>query len=371
MSGGSDLQELDENLMDRIYINNGEGTFSRLPISLPQTNGSSVSVNDYNNDGYEDLFIGSRSIPGSYGLSPYSFILKNNKKNSFEIIMKQRFGMITDSQWADVNGDSNADLIIVGDWMPIRILLNKGTDNFVNATDQYGLLNTNGLWNTVLVDDFNFDGKIDILAGNVGSNFKWKPDKEKPVRIYLDDYDENLQLDPIIFYDFFGAYVPFASKDKLDKQLPYLKKKFPNYINFSKVNDIKSLTGKSEDKILETNSLYELRSTLFINNGEKFIGKPLPKEAQFSSIEDFFFLKDNIAKLLYVGNYHQYVTELGVSSANPGGILSDWDSSIENFNESKFLPLPMSINARKILPVGENNFFVLTNDDYIYILSKD
>jgi len=371
VSGGSDLQELDENLMDRIYINNGEGTFSRLPISLPQTNGSSVSVNDYNNDGYEDLFIGSRSIPGSYGLSPYSFILKNNKKNSFEIIMKQRFGMITDSQWADVNGDSNADLIIVGDWMPIRILLNKGTDNFVNATDQYGLLNTNGLWNTVLVDDFNFDGKIDILAGNAGSNFKWKPDKEKPVRIYLDDYDENLQLDPIIFYDFFGAYVPFASKDKLDKQLPYLKKKFPNYINFSKVNDIKSLTGKSEDKILETNSLYELRSTLFINNGEKFIGKPLPKEAQFSSIEDFFFLKDNIAKLLYVGNYHQYVTELGVSSANPGGILSDWDSSIENFNESKFLPLPMSINARKILPVGENNFFVLTNDDYIYILSKD
>lgn len=370
VSGGSDLQELDENLMDRIYINNGEGTFSRLPISLPQTNGSSVSVNDYNNDGYEDLFIGSRSIPGSYGLSPYSFILKNNKKNSFEIIMKQRFGMITDSQWADVNGDSNADLIIVGDWMPIRILLNKGTDNFVNATDQYGLLNTNGLWNTVLVDDINFDGKIDILAGNAGSNFKWKPDKEKPVRIYLDDYDENLQLDPIIFYDFFGAYVPFASKDKLDKQLPYLKKKFPKYINFSKVNDIKSLTGKSEDKILETNSLYELRSTLFINNGEKFIGKPLPKEAQFSSIEDFFFLKDNIAKLFYVGNFHQYVSELGVSSANPGGILSDWDSSIENFNKSKFLPLPMSINARKILPIGENNFFILTNDDYIYILSK-
>ena len=369
VSGGSDLQELDENLMDRIYLNNGKGFFSRLPISLPQTNGSSVSVNDYNNDGYEDLFIGSRSIPGSYGLSPYSFILKNTKKNSFEIVMKERFGMVTDSQWADVNGDSNFDLIMVGDWMPITVVLNKGSDNFVNATDQLGLLNTNGLWNTVLVDDINSDGKIDILAGNSGSNFKWKPNKEKPVKIYLDDYDENLQLDPIIFYDFFGTYVPFASKDKLDKQLPYLKKKFPKYINFSKVNDIKSLTGKSEDKIFETKSIYELRSTLFINNGEKFIGKPLPKEAQFSSIEDFFFLKDDIAKLFYVGNFHQYVTELGISSANPGGILSDWGS--ENFNASRFLPLPMSINARKILPIGEDDFFILANDDYIYILSKN
>ena len=283
--------------------------------------------------------------------------------------MKERFGMVTDSQWADVDGDSNFDLIMVGDWMPITVLLNKGSDNFVNATDQLGLLNTNGLWNTVLVDDINSDGKIDILAGNSGSNFKWKPNKEKPVKIYLDDYDENLQLDPIIFYDFFGTYVPFASKDKLDKQLPYLKKKFPKYINFSKVNDIKSLTGKSEDKIFETKSIYELRSTLFINNGEKFIGKPLPKEAQFSSIEDFFFLKDDIAKLFYVGNFHQYVTELGISSANPGGILSDWGS--ENFNVSRFLPLPMSINARKILPIGEDNFFILANDDYIYILSKN
>ena len=128
VSGGSDLKELDENLMDRLYINNGNGSFSRLPISLPLTNGSSVSVYDYNNDGYQDLFIGSRSIPGSYGLSPYSFILKNTKKNSFEIIMKERFGMITDSQWADIDGDLNVDLVMVGDWMPIMVLLNKGND---------------------------------------------------------------------------------------------------------------------------------------------------------------------------------------------------------------------------------------------------
>ena len=105
--------------------------------------------------------------------------------------------------------------------------------------------------------------------------------------------------------------------------------------------------------------------------GEKFIGKPLPKEAQFSSIEDFFFNKGDDSELLYVGNFHQYVTELGASSANPGGVLSDWGHEIENFNTSKFLPLPISLNTRKILPVGENNFFVLTNDDYIYVISRD
>ena len=371
VSGGSDLSELDDNLMDRIYINDGKGSFSRLPVSLPMTNGSSVSVADFNNDGFDDLFVGSRSIPGSYGLSPYSFILKNNKKNAFEITLKKRFGMITDSQWADINGDSKMDLVQVGDWMPIRVLLNQGNENFIDATDELGLLKTNGLWNTVLVDDINLDGKIDILAGNAGSNFKWRPNEEKPVKIYLDDFDENFQLDPIIFYDFFGDYVPFASKDKLDKQLPYLKKKFPKYNTFSKVKDIKSLTGRDENQILETKNIYELRSTLFINKDGKFVANALPKEAQFSSIEDFTFLKDSIPKLFYVGNFHQYVTELGVSSANPGGILSDWNSKTENFNSSKFLPLPLSINARKILPFGENNFFVLTNDDYIYVLSKE
>ena len=135
----------------------------------------------------------------------------------------------------DIDKDGLDDLLYSSiESNSIYWLKNKGDNSF---TSKQVLNDLNGP-KSIFPIDFNLDGKIDILAGNAGSNFKWIPDKEKPVKIYLDDYDENLQLDPIIFYDFFGAYVPFASKDKLDKQLPYLKKKFPKYINFSKVNDI-------------------------------------------------------------------------------------------------------------------------------------
>jgi hypothetical protein len=370
VSGGSDLMEFDENLMDRIYLNDGKGNFSRLPISLPMTNGSSVSVSDIDNDGFDDLFLGSRSIPGSYGLSPYSFILRNNTKNSFEILIKKRFGMVTDSQWADINGDNNVDLVIVGDWMPISVYLNTGKGGFDDATVDLGLSKTNGLWNSILIDDIDNDGQLDILAGNAGSNFKWKPTIEDPVKLYLDDFDQNLQLDPIIFYNFFGNYVPFSSKDKLDKQLPYLKKKFPKYVHFSNVDNIKTLTGKSEKEIMEIKYLYELRSTLFIKDGNKFISRPLPKEAQFSSIEDFYFVNDSVPKIIYVGNYHEYVNELGMSTDNPGGILSGWNSNSKEFTNSELLPLPLSLNSRQIIRINNDNFLILTNNNYIYILSK-
>jgi hypothetical protein len=284
--------------------------------------------------------------------------------------MKERFGMITDSQWADIDGNSKIDLVMAGDWMPIRVFLNKGDGKFVNATNDLGLSKTNGLWNNILIKDINLDGQVDILAGNAGSNFKWKPTIEKPVKLYLDDFDKNLQLDPIIFYNFFGEYVPFSSKDKLDKQLPYLKKKFPKYNDFSKVNNIKTLTGKSEKELIEIKYLYELRSTLFLKNENKFISKPLPIKAQLSSIEDFHFINDSIPKIIYVGNYHEYVTELGMSSANPGGILSGWNFDAEEFTSSKFLPLPLPLNARKILKVNNETFFVLSNNNYVHVLSK-
>ena len=215
-----------------------------------------------------------------------------------------------------------SDIVLVGDWMPITVLIQEDDLKFVNKTFEYGLAGTNGLWNVVEVKDFNEDGKIDIIAGNAGTNFKWKPSIKKPVKLYLDDFDGNQQPDPIIFYDFFGKYVPFSSKDKLDKQLPYLKKKFPNYNNFSKINDIKSLTGKSEKDILEIKYIYDLESSIFIYEEGSFKKYALPPSAQLSCIEDFKFFK-NSNDLIYVGNFSKYVTELGVSSANPGGLLFD------------------------------------------------
>ncbi|MFP2995743.1 VCBS repeat-containing protein [Spongiivirga sp. MCCC 1A20706] len=367
ISGGNDKVEGDFSLQDKVYINDGTGNFKKLKSILPATNGGSISVGDFNNDGFDDLFIGSRSMPGGYGLSPYSFILKNTGKNSFEILKKERFGMITDSEWADVNGDSLIDLILVGDWMPVTILINNGDDTFINKTAELGLGDTNGMWNTIEIADIDSDGKVDIIAGNAGLNMKWKASKEKPVKLYIDDFDNNEQPDPIIFYDLNGTYVPFASKDKLASQMPFIKKKFTSYSDFSKVNTIEDLTGKKENEILETRYIKELRSMVFYNKSTKFDAMPLPVEAQMSSIEDIIVVPEEkgTLKLIYVGNNNRYVTELGNNNSNAGGVFYNYNNS-NSFSAHHKLPIPANINSRKIVKIGNQRYLVIVNNDKSY-----
>lgn len=366
LSGGNDFPEGDPMLEDRVYINDGKGNFTRLNSKLLATNGGSVSSFDFDKDGLQDLFIGSRSISGAYGLSPFSFILKNKGQNSFEIVEKQRIGMITDSQWVDINNDGNVELVLAGDWMPITILsYNKSSGKFDNKTQQYGLDKSNGMWNVIKVVDVNNDGKLDIIGGNSGLNFKWKASQDKPVKIYLDDFDKNQQLDQLIFYDYFGKYVPFASKDKLMQQIPSLKKRFLNYNTFSKVETVFDLTQKKDADILETKYIYELRSMIYLNNGTKFTPNPLPKQAQLSTIEDVF-LDNN--QLIYTGNYYGFVTELGESSSNSGGVLRSSDKYNYNFNSN--LNLPKDFSGRKIIKLKEGQFLLIGNNGKSYIVNS-
>ncbi|GAA4279637.1 VCBS repeat-containing protein [Gaetbulibacter aestuarii] len=361
LSGGNDFEEGNPLLEDRVYINDGKGNFTKLNSVLLRTNGGSVSTYDFDGDGYQDLFIGNRSIPGAYGLTPYSFILRNHGGNNFEMAVKSRLGMITDSKWADLDQDGQPELIIAGDWMPITVLSYSKEGKFEDKTKALGLGKTNGMWNVMSLVDVNNDGRLDIVAGNTGLNFKWKASELKPVTMYLDDFDNNEQLDQLIFYDFFGKNVPFASKDKLMQQIPSLKKKFLNYSAFSKVDNVYDLTQKKESDILETKHIYELRSMAYLNTPEGFVAKPLPREAQMSTIED---MDVDGNKLVFTGNYFGFVTELGESSSNSGGIVTlnnDGDFGYES------LDLPKHISGRHIVKIKPNTYLIITNNGKSYI----
>ena len=362
ISGGNDLMEGNPNLEDRVYLNDGQGNFERLNAVLPMTNGGSISSGDFNSDGFADLFIGSRSMPGVYGLPPTSMILKNTSKGNFEAIASERYGMVTDSQWSDINNDGQLDLIIVGDWMPVTLMINTGNNHFEDQTEKYGLDKTNGMWNTIIIEDLDGNGFKDIIAGNAGLNLKWKASKEKPIKLYIDDFDGNGQPDPLIFYDFFGHYVPFASKDNLMGQLPYLKKRFLSYSDFSKIKGIEDLTGRSEQDIPVLAEIHELRSMVYLNDGFSFKGIALPKEAQMSSIEDILLDMEGTQRQLYfVGNYMDYVNELGRSDANPGGVLTDFNGT--DFKGYHSLGLPKDLSARKLIKLGDKKFLVIANND--------
>lgn len=364
LSGGNDYEEGDPLLEDRVYINDGKANFTKLNATLLATNGGSVSSYDYNNDGLLDLFIGSRSIPNAYGLSPFSYILKNTGNTNFEIQFKKRFGMITDSKWADLNNDGFVELILAGDWIPITVLSINKEGNLVNKTKEFGLDNTNGMWNAIALHDINNDGNLDILGGNTGLNFKWKATRGTPVTMYVDDFDKNHKIDPIIFYNFFGTNVPFATKEKLVQQLPIIKKKFLKYATFAAVNSIKDLELKELKDILTTKNLYELRSMAFINDGKSFIKIPFPKEAQFSTIEDLY-VKDN--QVFYTGNFGGFVTELGKNSSNSGGYFHFLDG---NFKENTSLQLPRNFFGRKIIPIKKDSLLVLSNNGQSFIINS-
>ena len=361
VSGSGSHKELSKELEDRLYLNDGKGNLKRLPLSLPHTNGGSVAMGDFDGDGFTDIFVGGRSMPGYYGLSPFSFILRNKGGFGLEIVKKERYGMITDSKWADYDQDGDLDLVLCGDWMPISIIENQGDGNLVYRSKDLGLLNTGGLWNSIYLHDFNGDGRLDILAGNAGENFKWKASPEAPVKLFVGDFDENDQPEPLIFTNFFGENMPFAGLDKLKMQIPLIRKQFRTYADFSAINKIEDLTFYDPERMADQREIRELRSMLFLSDGQEYTGIPLPDLAQWSSIQDFAVTDKN--EIIFIGNHHDYLTEFGKSRGNSGGKFAGFDPEKKTFGKYTPLALPAGINSRSITPLEFGGYFVAVNHE--------
>ena len=366
VSGGNEAKELDKTLEDRIYMNNGNGDFRRIPISLPHTNGSCIAIADYDGDGFEDIFVGSRSIPGNYGLSPYSFILRNRNGMGVEIGYKERYGMITDAHWVDINGDKKVDLVMCGDWMSILILENDGKGTLTNKSKEYGVDGIYGMWNSLAFSDLNKDGILDIIAGNTGLNHKWTASDSLPVKMYVGDFDGNGSTEPLIFYHYFSRYIPFAPLGTMTSQIPLLKKKFKTFSSYKNTQDITDLFDNSKDKIVETKNVNELRSMYFLSKNKKFSPIPLNREEQLSDIMDIEI--DQAGRIYYVGNNWNYVSELGPSTSNAGRMLGEFNISSGTFAKSLSLSLPNQLNGRKIKLLDKDRMLVADNNGYIYVV---
>jgi len=261
------------------------------------------------------------------------------------------------------------DLVLVGDWMPITILINEGDNVFIDKTKEYGLNNSNGLWNCVEVFDYDGNGLLDIIAGNVGENFKWKTSDREMVSLYLDDFDGNQQLDPIIMMPFFGSSVPFHSRDVLGSHMPRIKKDYPSYLAFSKFGSIENILRKDTDQVMEIKHLKELRSMIFYNQGDTFLEVSLPQSAQKSSIEDIIIDTKN-GDITYVGNTNSFVQELGPILANPGGRLLNYNSDTKSFGSYEHFSLPIGTIAKRVFQLEDKSFIVITSSGKSYHLEK-
>ncbi|MDI1306501.1 MAG: VCBS repeat-containing protein [bacterium] len=327
-SGGNEKSD-QANYKNRLYLNNGKGIFTKSKSNIPTTNNnvSVIASNDFDNDGDIDVFIGSRSVPGVYGIDPKQLLLENDGKGNFtNVTDKKAFklnevGMITDAVWEDIDNDGKKDLIIVGDWMAPRIFKNTGRRL---ADYKSNLSEYKGFWNAISCVDLNKDGKKDLVLGNKGTNMSYKASSTNPMRLFINDFDNNGTIEQIATRSIDNKDIPIHLKQELAKQIPSIKKKNLSYADYSK----KSFQELFAQDVVD-NSIQKIvtiqESVIAINKGNgKFDVKVLPKEVQFSCVNTICVVdvnKDGILDLVLGGNQYEFKPQFSRLDANYGSVL--------------------------------------------------
>jgi hypothetical protein len=383
-SGGNEFPYQSDVYRDRLYINDGEGNYAWSRDALPamRENGGVAAAADYDGDGDQDLFVGNRSIPGNYGFAPRSFLLENDGSGQFSDITDEaaeglrRVGMVTDATWKDLNGDGAPDLIIAGEWMPITIFMNEdGT--LVNKTAERGLAESSGWWNRLEVNDFDGDGDTDILAGNVGLNSDLQATEEAPLSLYLKDFNNNGQLDPVMTRTVDGKQYPVARRDELLYQFGFLRSKFPIYDDFAG-KTVQQILGKTMEDSVLVKSVNMLESVLLQNNGAGgFQIKPLPLEAQFAPIFAFQakdFNGDGVLDVLTGGNYFEVKPSLGGRyDASYGWFLKGDNEKpfrVQNFEQSGFFARGQIRDIKMLTTTDESELILVARNNEPLLVFK-
>ena len=332
-SGGNEFWGQQDALRPRLYLNDGRGNFARARAALPDIfeNASCVTVGDFNGDGHPDVFIGSRVVSKSYGVIPRSHLLENDGSGRFTDVTLEiapglsEAGMVSSAAWIDYDHDGKLDLVVVGEWMPVRVF-HQENRKFVDRTQEAGLSGTNGWWNSVEAVDLRGNGRQDLVLGNLGLNSYLHASAKEPARLYINDFShsggENLEQILTTYKN--GVSYPVAGRDELVKKIPSLAAKFPSYKDFG-ASRIEDIFPSADIRQAQVREAYTFASAIALNNGNgSFTLQPLPIEAQFAPIYASVagdFDGDGKMDLLVGGNLYGVMPMLGRYDASYGLML--------------------------------------------------
>jgi hypothetical protein len=301
---------------DRLYLNDGKGQFSLDANALPDTkaSGSCVRASDFDGDGDLDLFVGGRVVPGQYPASPDSYLLMN-EQGVFKDVTAGRSpelkkaGMITDAVWTDFNGDGKQDLIAVGEFTPIMFFENDGNKL---SRIKSGLDDETGWWNSIAVADFDIDGDVDYIVGNLGLNNCYQATEQFPLEVYAKDFDGNASMDAVMacyiresMNSFEKKLYPVHFWDEINSQSPKFRNKFSYYRQYGKATmaDLLTPEERKDALVLKANQM----ASVYVENlgGNKFSMKPLPVLTQVAPVNGMIAQDvndDGHPDVLMVGN---------------------------------------------------------------------
>ena len=375
-SGGNEYYGKDAHLLPRVYMNDGKGNLTRKSDAITnifETFGC-VAVNDINGDGFVDLFIGGRGIPRTFGSPANSYLLLNDGTGRFtdhtekySSTLKQS-GFVTGAVWTDINGDNKKDLLICSEWGTIDAYINTG-----GKLEKKTISDKKGWWNFLLPIDINSDGKMDIVAGNVGLNSRLTASDSEPVRLYYNDFDDNGKKEQVLTYHLGGKEIPFASKSEMEGQLPILRKRF-NYAKEFAEADLQDIVSSGKLSDAEHFSANYFSNCLLLNKGNmQFEVSPLPWEAQLTSFRNGVVVNangDSYPDILIVGNFYENNIDMGRYDADYGSLLIN--NGKGGFEYSPLKGVAIRGQSRRVsrLMIGKNEAFVIArNNDSAVVIS--
>ena len=328
-SGSNEWDPESNQYQDRLYFNDGQGNYTYRESWLPKAQSSTGQIRsaDFDGDGDPDLFVAGRQQPGRYPL-PVSSQLLLNEGDRFRDVTRERashlldIGMVTDALWTDLDQDQDQDLVLVGEWMPITLL--KNDEGKLSPMQTTGLEQTHGWWYSIAGEDFDRDGDIDFVAGNLGLNYKYRASPEEPFQVYAHDFDRNESLDIVLGYFNDGELYPLRGRQCSSEQIPALKERFPSYASFAK-SSLRDIYGSESLDAAYHAEVYTFASAYIENLGPgEFQVRPLPPTAQFSAVNDFViddFNGDGNQDVLLAGNMYQSEVETARNDASLGLLL--------------------------------------------------
>jgi len=371
VSGGSEFPEGSDKYQDRLYVNDGSGNLKKSALPKTISSGSCIVPYDIDGDGDLDLFRGGQVVSGTYPKTPKNYLLMNDKGKFVDKTGEISpglavVGMVNSAAWVDLNGDAKAELVVVGEWMPVKIFqYQQGKLEDVSA--EYGVENTEGWWNKVIADDLDGDGDQDLILGNIGENYKFKASAEKPFQVFAKDFDANGTNDIFLarYYED-TLLVPIRGKECTSQQMPVIGQKFPTYLSFAE-SDLPTILGKDIENAVHLKA-HLFSSVMLLNENGQLMVKKLPTDAQLSAVTGIIvkdFDRDGKKDILLAGNKFDTEVETTPADASPGLFMKGLGDlkfkSMKPFEGGFFVPYnvkdmqAININGEWVILVGINN----------------